>query len=60
MKKIVFTDLDGTLLDLKSYSYARSREAVEFLQNREIPLVFCSSKAPSAKCTSLRILANSF
>ncbi|MEC7755415.1 MAG: HAD-IIB family hydrolase [Bacteroidota bacterium] len=45
MKKIVFTDLDGTLLDLKSYSYARSREAVEFLQNREIPLVFCSSKA---------------
>ena len=41
---VVFTDLDGTLLDRESYSHAAARPALEALRQREIPLVFCTSK----------------
>ena len=44
MKWIVYTDLDGTLLDFNTYSYAESEESVVYLQNLDIPLIFCSSK----------------
>ena len=44
MKKIVFTDLDGTLLDLGSYSFMQSIEAIERLKAAGIPVIFCSSK----------------
>jgi mannosyl-3-phosphoglycerate phosphatase len=44
MKKlVVFTDLDGTLLD-ENYSFEPAKEALEELQRRNIPLVLCSSK----------------
>lgn len=41
---IVFTDLDGTLLDAETYSYAQSQSALKRLQSAGIPVVFCSSK----------------
>jgi mannosyl-3-phosphoglycerate phosphatase len=41
---IVFTDLDGTLLDPKSYSYDAARPALELLKDMGIPLVLVSSK----------------
>ncbi len=41
---IIFTDLDGTLLDLKTYSYLPALEALSRIIDRRIPLVFCSSK----------------
>lgn len=41
---IVFTDLDGTLIDLDTYAYDQAQPAVETLHARQIPLVFCSSK----------------
>lgn len=41
---IVFTDLDGTLLDRSSYSWSPAEEALHEIQRRSIPLVFCSSK----------------
>ncbi len=44
MKWIVYTDLDGTLLDFDSYSFAESQEAVQHLRALDIPLIFCSSK----------------
>ncbi|WP_422356530.1 mannosyl-3-phosphoglycerate phosphatase [Roseivirga pacifica] len=44
MKKLVFTDLDGTLLDLKSYSFMQSIEAIEKLKSAGVPVIFCSSK----------------
>lgn len=44
MKWIIYTDLDGTLLDFDDYSYAVAEERVRRLQNLGIPLVFCSSK----------------
>ena len=44
MNKVIFTDLDGTLLDLKTYSFLQSINAVEQLKLEGIPVVFCSSK----------------
>ncbi len=44
MLKIVFTDLDGTLLDHCTYEYAPALPALAKLQERQIPLVFCTSK----------------
>ncbi len=41
---IVFTDLDGTLLDLNTYSFAKALPGLERLRQKEVPLVFCSSK----------------
>lgn len=45
MKQVLFSDLDGTLLDLKSYSYAQSQASVEELKEAGVPIVFCSSKS---------------
>ncbi len=42
---IVFTDLDGTLLDYYTYSYEHSREGMELLKERSVPLIFCTSKS---------------
>lgn len=45
MRKIlVFTDLDGTLLDERHYSFAAALPALDMLRVRDIPLVLCSSK----------------
>lgn len=44
MAAIVFSDLDGTLLALETYSCEEARPAVELLRSRGIPLVLCSSK----------------
>lgn len=42
--QVVFTDLDGTLLDLETYSFQASAPAVKQLQNEGTPVIFCSSK----------------
>jgi mannosyl-3-phosphoglycerate phosphatase len=44
MQKIVFTDLDGTLLDSATYSYQEALIAIALLQKKQIPLAFCSAK----------------
>ena len=41
---IVFTDLDGTLLDLATYSFAPAKPAIKQLLQRRIPLILCSAK----------------
>lgn len=43
-KTIIFSDLDGTLLDARSYSLDAALPALERIQARAIPLVLCSSK----------------
>jgi mannosyl-3-phosphoglycerate phosphatase family protein len=43
MRLVIFTDLDGTLLD-PDYSFEAALPALEELRRREIPLVICSSK----------------
>ena len=41
---ILFTDLDGTLLDGRTYSFEKAKPALEAIQRLRIPLVFVSSK----------------
>ncbi|MDD5405152.1 MAG: HAD-IIB family hydrolase, partial [Sulfuricella sp.] len=41
---VIFTDLDGTLLDAARYSFADALPALNVIQARDIPLVLCSSK----------------
>jgi mannosyl-3-phosphoglycerate phosphatase len=42
--KIIFTDLDGTLVDYESHSYAAALPALRRIGECSVPLVFCSSK----------------
>jgi mannosyl-3-phosphoglycerate phosphatase family protein len=43
-KFVIFTDLDGTLLHPKTYSFDDARPALELIRRRDIPLIICSSK----------------
>ena len=44
MKTIIFTDLDGTLLDPFTYSPKKVMPLLKVLKKRKIPLVFCTCK----------------
>lgn len=44
---VIYTDLDGTLLELKTYSFQPALAALRRVQAHAIPLVFCSSKTRS-------------
>ncbi len=44
MKEVIFTDLDGTLLDHKTYSYFKAKKALNLIKKKKIPLIFCTSK----------------
>ncbi|MHC1595500.1 MAG: mannosyl-3-phosphoglycerate phosphatase [Candidatus Syntropharchaeales archaeon] len=41
---VVFTDLDGTLVDADTYSYEKALPAIKLLKERGVPIVFCTSK----------------
>ena len=41
---LVFTDLDGTLLDHDNYSFASALPAITILKEKNVPLIFCTSK----------------
>lgn len=41
---VVYTDIDGTLIELETYGYAASAAAVARLVGRGVPVVLCSSK----------------
>jgi len=43
-KLLVFTDLDGTLLDHDTYSFEKALSSLMLLRKKEIPLILCSSK----------------
>lgn len=42
--KIIFTDLDGTLLNHQTYSFSAAQKSLHFLNKKNIPVIFCSSK----------------
>lgn len=44
MAVLVFTDLDGTLLDRYTYSYDKALPSIKHLLQKTIPVIFCSSK----------------
>ena len=41
---IVFSDLDGTILDQETYSFENALPGIALLKGRSVPLVFCTSK----------------
>lgn len=41
---LVFTDLDGTLLDHHTYSYKPALPALNVLEEKNVPLIICTSK----------------
>ncbi|MEF9476347.1 MAG: HAD hydrolase family protein, partial [Candidatus Mariimomonas ferrooxydans] len=45
-KIIIFTDLDGSLLD-SSYSFKKALPALRLIKKKNIPLLICSSKTKS-------------
>jgi mannosyl-3-phosphoglycerate phosphatase len=44
LEYLVFTDLDGTLLNHNDYSFHEATEAIEYLKNNKIPLIIVTSK----------------
>lgn len=44
MQYVIFTDLDGTLVDHATYSYEAALPALSGLKEKKIPLIFCTSK----------------
>ena len=55
---LIFTDLDGTLLDHQSYSWAAAQSALSLIAERGIPLIFNSSKTRSELLELRKQLAN--
>jgi mannosyl-3-phosphoglycerate phosphatase len=53
---VLFTDLDGTLLDGATYNYEPARNALYLLHSHGIPLVFCSSKTRAEQAVYRRKL----
>lgn len=43
-RRVVFTDLDGTLLHPISFSYTAALDSVRMLQEAGTPIIFCSAK----------------
>ena len=43
---VIFTDLDGTLLD-ENYSYEDALPVLETLKRKNVPIIFCSGKTKS-------------
>ncbi len=43
-KIIVFTDMDGTLLEKDTYSYHAAEPGLALIREHHIPLIFCTSK----------------
>lgn len=41
---IIFTDLDGTLLHPRTYSFNEASQALGLIRKQDIPLILCSSK----------------
>lgn len=44
IEQIIFTDLDGTLLNHHDYSFEEAREAIDYIKKSSIPLIIVTSK----------------
>ena len=44
MNLLIFTDLDGTLLDYGNHSYDAAKHGLERIRRQQIPLIFATSK----------------
>ncbi|MEA2054507.1 MAG: mannosyl-3-phosphoglycerate phosphatase [Candidatus Thermoplasmatota archaeon] len=57
MQPIIFTDLDGTLLDKETYSYEKVLDTISTLKKHKIPIIFCSHKTHAEQEVYRRKLA---
>jgi mannosyl-3-phosphoglycerate phosphatase len=57
-RPVVFTDLDGTLLEHATYSFEPARPALEGLLEAGVPVIFCTSKTRLETERWRRVLAN--
>jgi mannosyl-3-phosphoglycerate phosphatase len=55
---LVFSDLDGTLLDARTYAFEPARPALEALREAGVPLVFSTSKTRAETERWRQVLAN--
>lgn len=55
---VIFTDLDGTLLDYGSYSFSAALPSLRIIESRNIPLVICTSKTRAEIESYRRLLGN--
>ncbi len=44
IKKVVFTDIDGTLTDIETGELGEVKDLIRSLKNRSIPVILCSAK----------------
>jgi mannosyl-3-phosphoglycerate phosphatase len=56
---VIFTDLDGTLLDNSTYSFEAAQPALELIRKKKIPLIICSSKTRAEIEKIRKMLGNS-
>ncbi len=56
MHWLVFSDLDGTLLNEQSYSFAAAVPALKYLAENQIPLVLCTSKTKAEVAAICRVM----
>lgn len=54
---MIFTDLDGTLLDYEGYRWDAAADALRLLAERRVPVVFCSSKTRAEQLVYQNALA---
>ncbi len=54
---VIFSDLDGTLLDSETYSHDAAHPALQAMRNAAVPLILCSSKT-RAEIESWRVQLN--
>ncbi|HST08985.1 MAG TPA: HAD-IIB family hydrolase [Terriglobales bacterium] len=57
-RTLVFTDLDGALLDAQSYSWTDASRGLDTLRRRRIPLIFCTSKTRTEVKALRRAMGN--
>ncbi len=55
---VIFTDLDGTLLEYGSYSFKSALPALKLIKSKNIPLVICTSKTRAEIEFYRRLLEN--
>ena len=41
---VIFTDLDGSMLDAETYSFQAARPALQKLKKKQVPIILCTSK----------------
>ena len=44
LSHVIFSDLDGTLLDHQSYEFTAAQPAINFIKENQVPLILVSSK----------------